>query len=117
MPWGLQPERVERASSFEAPARSVRSILLTAAATCLITSCAALAWSRVVYSGSDGMVFSGRSMDWLVSLHTNRRSFPEGIKRNGVNGANSVTWTSKYGSVVATAYDAAPADGMNEKGL
>jgi penicillin V acylase-like amidase (Ntn superfamily) len=96
---------------------SVRSILLTAAVTCLITSSAALACSRVVYTGPDGMVVTGRSMDWMVSLHTNLWSFPEGIKRNGADGANSLTWTSKYGSVVATAYDAAPADGMNEKGL
>jgi penicillin V acylase-like amidase (Ntn superfamily) len=96
---------------------SIRSTLLTAAASCLITSSAALACSRVTYTGSDGLVVTGRSMDWMVSLHTNLWAFPEGIKRNGADGKESLTWTSKYGSVVATAYDAAPADGMNEKGL
>ena len=63
------------------------------------------------------MVVTGRTMDWMVPVHTNLWAFPAGLKREGAAGTNSLTWTSKYGSVIAAAYDAATADGMNEKGL
>jgi choloylglycine hydrolase len=41
------------------------------------------------------------------------------MSRDGATGAgsNSLRWTSKYGSVVASVYEGATADGMNEKGL
>jgi len=42
---------------------------------------------------------------------------PRGIERSGVAGPRSVEWTSKYGSVVVTAYDIATVDGLNEAGL
>jgi penicillin V acylase-like amidase (Ntn superfamily) len=63
------------------------------------------------------MVIAGRSMDWEEDMRTNLWVFPSGIKRSGLAGPNSPTWTSKYGSVVASVYDLASADGMNEKGL
>jgi len=63
------------------------------------------------------MVVTGRTMDWMVPVHTNLWAFPAGLKREGAAGTNSLTWTSKYGSVISAAYDAATADGMNEKGL
>ena len=43
--------------------------------------------------------------------------FPRGIQRAGYNKGETVTWTSKYGSVIATGYDIGTCDGMNEKGL
>ena len=39
------------------------------------------------------------------------------MARSGVAGPNSVKWTSKYGSLSVSAYEAGIADGMNEKGL
>lgn len=39
------------------------------------------------------------------------------MKRSGLGGANTIDWTSRYGSVVTTAYDIGLADGINEKGL
>ncbi len=39
------------------------------------------------------------------------------MERDGGIGENPVKWTSKYGSVVASFYNAASSDGMNEKGL
>ena len=39
------------------------------------------------------------------------------MKRNGEIGKNPLELTSKYGSVVASAYDICSTDGMNEKGL
>jgi penicillin V acylase-like amidase (Ntn superfamily) len=43
--------------------------------------------------------------------------FHEGCTATVQQGRNSIKWTSKYGSVVASAFEAATADGMNEKGL
>lgn len=43
--------------------------------------------------------------------------FPRGMARNGEAGPNSVKWISRYGSVIASAYDVSTSDGMNEKGL
>ena len=56
-------------------------------------------------------------MDWKTDQDTNLWAFPRGISRNGLAGKNSVKWTSKYGSVVVSAFDIATVDGMNEKGL
>lgn len=75
------------------------------------------ACTRVVYKGPNGTVITARSMDWKDEIQANLWIFPKGIQRNGEVGANSLQWTSKYGSVVATAWDIATADGMNEKGL
>jgi len=39
------------------------------------------------------------------------------MKRSGEAGPNSIEWTSKYGSVIASGYDVSTTDGMNEEGL
>ena len=77
----------------------------------------AAACSRAVYLGPDDTIITVRSMDWASDLGSNLWEFPRGMKRAGAAGPKSITWTSKYGSVIATAFDAATADGMNEKGL
>lgn len=73
--------------------------------------------TRVVYSGTNGMVATGRSMDWKTDMHSNIWIFPRGMERSGETGSNSLEWTSKYGSVVTSAFEIASTDGMNEKGL
>lgn len=73
--------------------------------------------TRVVYKGPKELIITTRSMDWKDKIDTNLWIFPRGMERNGEIGANSLTWTSKYGSVVASAYDIASTDGINEKGL
>lgn len=75
------------------------------------------ACTRAVYLGPEGTIITVRSMDWFNDLGTNLWAFPRGMKRNGAAGANSIQWTSKYGSVIAAGFDAGTADGMNEKGL
>ena len=77
----------------------------------------AVACSRAVYLGPEDTIITVRSMDWASALGSNLWSFPRGMKRDGACGSKSIAWTSKYGSVIATAFDAATADGMNEKGL
>lgn len=63
------------------------------------------------------MVVTGRNMDWKTEMHSNIWVFPKGMNRNGQAGENSLTWASKYGSVVTSAFEIASTDGMNEKGL
>ncbi|WP_262494095.1 linear amide C-N hydrolase [Massilibacteroides vaginae] len=75
------------------------------------------ACTRVVYKGPESTVITARSMDWKTEINANLWVFPKGIQRNGEIGPLSVKWTSKYGSVIATAWDIATADGLNEKGL
>jgi choloylglycine hydrolase len=75
------------------------------------------ACSRAVYLGPENTVMTVRSMDWATPIGSNLWIFPRGMSRNGAAGPKSITWKSKYGSVVATAFDAASADGINEKGF
>lgn len=75
------------------------------------------ACTRVVYLGHDNDVITARSMDWKVDVQTNLWIFPRGMKRSGEAGPNSIKWTSKYGSVIASGYEISTTDGMNEKGL
>ena len=73
--------------------------------------------TRAVYLGPEDTMITVRSMDWMSDLGSNLWAFPRGMKRDGAAGSTSIRWTSKYGSVVASAFEAATADGMNEKGL
>jgi len=78
---------------------------------------AAEACTRLVYHGHDGAVITARSMDWKDEIMTNLWIFPRGMARDGSGGPNSLKWTSKYGSVVASGYDISTVDGVNEMGL
>lgn len=75
------------------------------------------ACTRAVYLGDNNNVITGRSMDWKSDVGTNLWILPRGLKQSGVAGPNSIEWTSKYGSVIATGYNISTTDGMNEKGL
>ena len=78
----------------------------------------AKACTRAVYTSPDAQfVVTGRNMDWFEPLDASLWSLPQGLKRNGAAGQNSLEWVSKYGSVVVTGFDKAVADGLNEKGL
>jgi len=93
---------------------------ITLALTCFV--CAniyfkAYSCTRVVYKGLDGLIITARSMDWREDIQTDLWIVPRGVARNGEVGPNSLKWTSKYGSVIASAYNFSTTDGMNEKGL
>lgn len=75
------------------------------------------ACTRAVYQGPDGLTITGRSMDWKDDIPANLWVFPRGMSRHGAVGDNSLTWTSRYGSVVTSSFDIASTDGMNEEGL
>ncbi len=75
------------------------------------------ACTRGVYLGSDGLVITGRSMDWMEDISSNMWVFPRAMQRDGAAGPQSAKWTSKYGSLTVAGYDKATTDGMNEKGF
>lgn len=77
----------------------------------------AVACTRFVYHGAANQVLTARSMDWKDDIESNLWIFPRGVERNGQAGPNSLKWTAKYGSVIASGYDISTTDGMNEKGL
>jgi choloylglycine hydrolase len=56
-------------------------------------------------------------MDWKDVIPANLWIFPRGVTRHGAVGPGSVTWTSRFGSVVTSSFDIASVDGMNERGL
>jgi penicillin V acylase-like amidase (Ntn superfamily) len=96
----------------------LRLFLLSLAGGCLLlTATIGEACSRAVYFGEAGQVVTGRTMDWAEEMNSNLWIFPRGMARNGHAGAKSVEWTSRYGSVIVSVYEAATGDGMNEKGL
>lgn len=95
-----------------------RSIVILGVAGMLWTGARkAEACTRAVYIGTDNMVVTGRTMDWKEDIMSNIYVFPRGVARSGYNKGETVKWTSKYGSVIATGYDIGTCDGMNEKGL
>ncbi|WP_252149956.1 linear amide C-N hydrolase [Acinetobacter cumulans] len=71
----------------------------------------------MVFQGERQNVMTARFMDWKSDVGTNLWILYQGVKRSGNAGKNSTQWTSKYGSVIATGYDIATTDGLNEKGL
>ena len=83
----------------------------------------ALACSRVTWIGPDGLVVTGRSMDWPYGFNSHLYIFPRETKHEGSGGKNSLAWTAKYGMVVVAGTTDPDGqidgvfDGMNEKGL
>ena len=92
-------------------------VFLTSILISLISYQQLNACTRIVYQGPDGTIITARSMDWNEDIMSNIWIFPRGMERNGEVGPNSITWKSKYGSVITSAYDFSSSDGMNEKGL
>lgn len=76
-----------------------------------------IACTRMVYKGPEQTVLTGRTMDFSIDIPANIWVFPRGMERSGEVGPNSITWTSRYGSVASSSWDIATPDGMNEKGL
>jgi len=72
--------------------------------------------TRVIWPDAGGAVLVGRNMDFHRDLMTNLWKQPRGVTRDdGVSG--KLTWTSKFGSVIAAAFDIISVDGINEAGL
>ena len=92
-------------------------IALALSTLAVIGPSVAQACTRVLYTGNENMVITGRSMDWDQDNSPKLWAMPKGISRHGATGANTIRWTSQYGSVVVSMYDLGTVDGINEKGL
>lgn len=94
-----------------------RSKLTALALSALLLSGPALACTRTLYVGTDNTVLTGRNMDWKEDMISNLWVLPADMKRSGAAGPKSAEWTSKFGSVIVSGYEAGSTDGMNEKGV
>ena len=99
-------------SKRRGPSAAAFMIAFAAAAGALFVPARSEACTRAVYLGPDGMIVTGRTMDWKEDPQSNIYLFPRGSL-----GEHSVRWTSRYGSVVTAGYDIGTCDGMNERGL
>ena len=106
-----------RPTRAEVPRHGRAALVAAVVATACLAAAAAQACTRAVYLGPEDQIVTGRSMDWQEDMRTNLWLFPRGMNRDGGLGRGSLEWTSLHGSVVASVYEGATADGMNEKGL
>lgn len=88
---------------------------IAAAACCAVR---ADACTRVVYLGAaNDVIMVGRTLDWKTPIPTNIYVYPRGIRKESFDKGKRLTWTSRYGSVIAVSYDGGVTEGMNERGL
>lgn len=82
-------------------------------------SIAADACTRVVFAGDSttNYILVGRTLDWRTPIPTNIYVYPAGVYKQSMPTAPHLTWTSKYGSVLAVGYDGGVTEGMNDQGL
>jgi len=85
--------------------------------------------TRITYKTADSKIYNGRNLDWYESPKPSIWALSAGLKRCGAATGKSVTWTSKYASIVTSNYEysqscnqsqknvGATGDGINEKGL
>ncbi len=101
-----------------------RNIMMAGVLTLLAGTQAADACSRVLYVGDttatgneEVLRIVGRSLDWSTPIPTNIFVYPRGIEKQSAAEGSMFRWTSVYGAVYATSYNAGITEGMNEKGL
>ena len=73
--------------------------------------------TRILYESKMKNYIVGRTMDWAEDPKTDLWAFPRGMARDGGIDSNSITWTPKYGSMIASIYNCVTADGINDVGL
>jgi len=106
--------------------RAIRKMATMGLAVCVLAVMITLftpwqraeACSRILYETGNGTYVVGRTMDWNdPDIKVAMWVFPRGMEQDGGVGDHPVKWTSKYGSMIVSGYDAGTNDGMNEKGL
>ena len=97
--------------------KTLRAIGSIACVAIALGSVAGHACTRFIYETGSKTFAVGRSMDWMEDPKTDLWAFPQGMKRDGGMGQGSASWTSKYGSVIASFYNVATVEGMNTAGL
>lgn len=97
--------------------KNLRAIGSIACVAIALGSVAGNACTRFIYETGNKTFAVGRSMDWMEDPKTDLWAFPQGMKRDGGLGQGSLSWTSKYGSVISSFYNVATVEGMNTAGL
>lgn len=99
--------------------KAIKQLSITAAGMAILMLALphkATGCTRVTYVG-DSAVVTGRTLDWRSPIPTNLYVYPRGVEKKSYDTDRSITWTSKYGSVVSVGYDVGVNEGMNEMGL
>ncbi|GJM64547.1 linear amide C-N hydrolase [Persicobacter diffluens] len=74
--------------------------------------------TRILYKTGYESYMVGRTMDWNdPAIPVSFYVFPRGYQQNGGAGKNPIEWTSRYGSLIVSGYEAGTNEGFNEKGL
>lgn len=63
--------------------KSIIGFILTLSIFLAIAATSAFACTRAVYQGPDGLIITGRSMDWRDEIPANLWLFPRGMQRHG----------------------------------
>ena len=92
------------------------AVMAVSALACLGAS-VAQACTRILYTGANQTVITGRSMDWEQDNRPSLWALPKGMSRDGATGPDTIRWNAKYGSVVVSMYDVGTVDGINDQGL
>lgn len=75
------------------------------------------ACTRIFWNDNGVSRMTTRTMDWEVNDEPSLLIMPRGMVRNGGVDDHALVWTSRYGSVINTAWGLAGDDGINEAGL
>jgi choloylglycine hydrolase len=62
--------------------------------------------SRLKWTADGQPVLVGRNWDWTDVVETELYATPRGVERSGMTPSNPMTWTAKYASVAAVAWEA-----------
>ncbi len=76
-----------------------------------------MACTRLFWNDQPFAKVAVRTMDLYVDEAPSLMVLPRGLVKDGDVAKNPIEWTSKYGSVVITAFAVGVSDGMNEMGL
>lgn len=95
-----------------------RTLGLFTALSCALTPILADACSVAFWNNNNKAKVVARSMDLYTSDMPQLEVHPAGLDRKSTAGKKPLTWKSKYGSVVVTAFNTSTvSDGLNEHGL
>lgn len=102
---------MSRAISRRMALRSVLGIGVAAAMTDHASACSRIFWN------DNPSKLVGRTLDWDHNFNEALWVLPAGMARTGAVADNPAQWTSRFGSVVISAYDRAAVEGINERGF
>jgi penicillin V acylase-like amidase (Ntn superfamily) len=73
--------------------------------------------TRIFWNDNGVAHVVSRTFDWEINDQPALWALPRGLEREGGAGEGSATWTSRYGSIGVSSWDAGVGEGINEHGL